>query len=76
MKVIKLKVHTIIFTHKHGEDVYLTKDKPNESQLKAMKKLYAKAYGVDQVDVEYYREENLTDLLSSNETIRMFKNMC
>ena len=76
MKVIKLKVHTINFTHKHGEDVYLTKDKPTEKQLEAMKKWYAKAYGVDQVYVEYYREENLTDLLSSNETIRMFKNMC
>jgi len=76
MRTIKLKVHTIIISHKHGEDVFLTKDKPTERQLEEMKKQYSKAHEVDVHSIEYYREENLTDLLSSNETIHKFRNMC
>ena len=76
MKTIKLKVHTIIITHKHGEDVFLTKDNPTEMQLEEMKKWFAKAYEVGQVDIQYYRYENVTDLLSCNEMIHKFRNMC
>ena len=78
MKTIKLKVHTIIISHKHGEDVFLTKDKPTERQLEEIRKQYVKAYELEDTTtyIEYYREENLTDLLSSNETIHKFRNMC
>jgi len=76
MKTIKLKVHTIIIYHKYGEDVFLTKDKPTQIQMEDMKKWYSKAYDVEAHAIEYYREENVTDLLSCNETIHKFKNMC
>ena len=79
MRTIKLKVHTIIITHKYGEDVYLTKDKPTQIQLEEIRKWYIKAYDLkspEETYIEYYHEENVTDLLSSNELIHKFKNMC
>ena len=75
MRTIKLKVFTIIVTHKHGEDVYLTKDEPTQIQLEEIRKWFSKAYEVDAaVDLAY--GQNVTDLPSSNEIIHRLKNIC
>lgn len=70
-----MKIHVITLSHKHGEDIVLTKDAPTELQLKEMKSVYEKAHDIEIYGAHYTFYEDTNHMMNTKETIHRLRNM-